>query len=83
MNRPHNVEHQARQRLERNCQFGYYFRNVECCFEDGVLHLRGRVPTFYMKQVLQTLLRGIDEVEQIDNRVEVVSSSGLSTVPKA
>jgi hypothetical protein len=38
------------------------------------------VPSYYMKQVLQTLLRGIEDVEQINNEVDVVSVTGLSSV---
>jgi len=44
---------------------------VTCEFENGVLTLRGNVPSFYMKQMAQTLVRGVSEVQHIDNRVEV------------
>ena len=37
-------------------------------------------PSFYLKQVLQTLLRNLDGVKQIDNQVDVVTSTGLSSV---
>jgi hypothetical protein len=47
--------------------------------EDDRLVLTGRVASFYLKQVLQTLIRGIESVERIDNRVDVVSSTGLSS----
>jgi len=43
--------------------------------------LRGRVPSFYLKQILQTWLRRLDGVEQIDNQVDVVSATGLSSEP--
>jgi hypothetical protein len=47
-----------------------------------VLTIRGCVPTFYLKQVLQGLLRNLRGVERIDNRVDVVSPVGLSSVKR-
>jgi hypothetical protein len=34
-----------------------------------------------LKQVLQELMRGIDQVEQIANHVDVVNSTGMSSEP--
>jgi BON domain len=72
------VEEEAGRRLGA-CRYAFCFRDVSLRSADGVLIIRGRVPSFYLKQVLQTLLRGIDGVDQIDNQVDVVSSSGLSS----
>jgi hypothetical protein len=41
--------------------------------------LHGCVPTFYLKQVLQELLHGIERVTLITNSVDVVSSTGVSS----
>jgi hypothetical protein len=79
---PQPVEAKARQRLEQNCPYAFYFRRLTFQFEDGVLTVRGRVPTFYLKQVLQTWLRDLDSVQQIDNQVDVVSATGLSSEPR-
>jgi hypothetical protein len=38
------------------------------------------VPSFYLKHVLQGLLKNLEGVERIDNRVAVVSPAGLSSV---
>jgi hypothetical protein len=38
----------------------------------NVLIVRGQLPTFYLKQLLQTLLKRLDGVERVDNRVHVV-----------
>lgn len=73
------VEQTVRQRLS-DCSYRYYFRHVEWEYSDGTLVLRGRVPTFYMKQILQTILRGIDHVDELSNEVDVVSATGLSSV---
>ena len=42
--------------------------------------LRGNVPTFYLKQVLQTRVQGLWGANEIRNDVNVISSSGLSGV---
>jgi hypothetical protein len=80
---PPPIEIVARQRLQENCPYAFYFRCISVQFRDGVLTLRGRVPTFYLKQMLQTWLRNLDGVQRIDNQVDVVSSTGLSTEPRA
>ncbi len=69
-------------RLANCCHFSLHWREITCCYEKGVLTLRGRVPTFYLKQVLQTTLKGIPGVMRIDNRVDVVASQGLSSTPR-
>ena len=73
------VAETIRRRLQ-NCQHGFIFRKVSATFEDGRLVLRGCVPSFYLKQNLQELLRGIPHVEQIVNNVDVICSNGLSSV---
>lgn len=47
---------------------------------EDVLVVRGQVPTFYLKQILQTVLREVAGVERIENLVDVVCSDGLSSV---
>lgn len=75
-----NVRKAVQQRLSMDCPYWYYFREVRFEFDEGGLTLRGRVPTFHLKQILQTLLRDVDGVTHIDNQVDVTSSSGLSSV---
>ena len=49
----------------------------ECC--EDVLIVRGAVPTFYLKQLLQTALKGFEGVVRIDNQVTVTSWESIST----
>lgn len=44
---------------------------VACSFDQGVLTLKGRVSTYYMKQLAQTVVRELDGVRSIHNRVQV------------
>ncbi len=53
-------------------------RHVACSLHDGVLTLRGHVPSYYLKQTAQTLLRSIDGVLKISNEIEVIPVSGRS-----
>lgn len=75
----HEVLRAAQQRL-RQCPYAFVFCDVCFQYRDGRLILSGRVPSFYLKQVLQELLRGIANVQQIENDVDVVCSNGLSSV---
>lgn len=42
-----------------------------------VMVVRGCVPTFYLKQMLQTALKKLDSVQGIDNQVSVDISEGI------
>jgi hypothetical protein len=45
---------------------------------DNVLLVRGRVPTFYLKQLLQDALKKLDGVHRVDNRVDVLAYIGVN-----
>ena len=45
---------------------------VTCEYHEGILTLRGRVSSYYMKQIAQTIVQHVDGVERVVNRVEVV-----------
>ncbi len=47
-------------------------RQLRCDYHEGVLAIRGRVPTFYLKQLAQTVVSRVRGVEQVANRVEVI-----------
>jgi hypothetical protein len=47
---------------------------------DGVLTVRGRVPSFYLRKLLEIVLKRIDGVHVVDNQVDVVCCDGLSSV---
>jgi osmotically-inducible protein OsmY len=49
--------------------------SVGCAFDSGVLHLRGRVPSYYLKQVAQSLVVDLEGVRQVINRLEVSSQA--------
>lgn len=51
-------------------------KNLQCECHEGVLILRGCLPTYYLKQLAQTLVAGIDGVQRIVNEIEVVCTRG-------
>ena len=63
----------------RSCPYCYYFGKISWRYDRGTLTLEGRVASFYLKQVLQTVLRDVEHVQRIVNAVDVVSSTGLSS----
>ena len=72
------IHETVRRRID-GCSRKFIFGNVTWQCNDGYLTLRGCVPTYYLKQVLQELLHGIERVRLITNSVDVVSSTGLSS----
>ncbi|MCA9217469.1 MAG: hypothetical protein KDB27_30585 [Planctomycetales bacterium] len=62
----------ARLALEENTYFHGRSKLIRIDeLSKGTLVLSGQVPSFYLKQILQTVLSELDGVEQIENRVEV------------
>ncbi len=49
-------------------------RSVSCDVQEGVLTLRGRVPSYYLKQMAQYMVDSLPGVQKIDNHLEVVVS---------
>ena len=57
----------------RLCNSPYMaIRSVSCDFENGVLLLRGHLPSFHHKQMAQEAVRPLAGVGQIVNAIEVI-----------
>ncbi len=68
------LQKEAQLRLQSS---GYReLQSVSCEYSTGVLTLRGRIPSFYLKQIAQTLIR--DLVGEICNRLEVSAETASS-----
>ncbi|HMO85780.1 MAG TPA: hypothetical protein PKC18_12775 [Lacipirellulaceae bacterium] len=70
----------ARALLARQPQFRGRVDLFEIAGSDDMLVVRGRVPTFYLKKLVQSILLKMDGVERIENRIDVVNPSVLSSV---
>ncbi len=75
-----NAESLAHEALAHHSHFRHHADEFEFEQCGDVLLVRGRVPSFYLKQVLQMILLRVDGIRLVDNRVDVVSSEGPSSV---
>ena len=65
----HDVQKLVERRL-RNSSYAP-IRRVSFNYHEGVLILRGRVPSYYLKQIAQTLVRNVKGVDVVVNRLVV------------
>jgi osmotically-inducible protein OsmY len=47
--------------------------HVSCACRDGVLLLRGCLPSYYLKQVAQEVVAHLEGVAAVDNQIQVVT----------
>jgi osmotically-inducible protein OsmY len=66
------VEAEAQRRLRGGSS--YALRSVACEFRDGVLSLRGLLPSNYHKQRAEELVQQIDGVQRIQNQITVTEA---------
>ena len=74
------VEQRAHELLARHSHFQARASTFEFQYHESVLVVRGSVPSFYLKQVLQTVLKELKGIGALDNQVVVVSCEGMSSV---
>jgi hypothetical protein len=63
------VQSQAQQMLESSNYLA--LRRLRCECHDGRLVISGRVPTYYLKQLAQSIVRQVAHLRRIDNQVDV------------
>jgi len=68
----------ARSRLQNSSYFA--LRDVGCAYQDRVLTLRGRLPSYYLKQMAQAMVADVEGVAAIDNQIEVMSPGNRARV---
>jgi hypothetical protein len=59
----------AESRLRGNSYLA--LKNICCRYQDGILTLRGCLPSYYLKQMAQTAVAHIDGVQRIVNEIVV------------
>jgi hypothetical protein len=70
----------AKQYLERHPHFRGRVNGVRIEHEGQDLFLSGRLPTFYLKQLVQEAVRHVPGVQFVYNHIDVVSAEGVSSV---
>jgi hypothetical protein len=51
--------------------------DVTCDYSGGILTLKGRVPTYYLKQLAQASVASVPGVIEVHNRVEVTAPRAI------
>jgi hypothetical protein len=64
-----SISELAERRLRTNSHPA--LKGVSCDYLDGVLVLRGYLPTYYLKQLAQEAIVGL--AERIDNQIQVIT----------
>jgi osmotically-inducible protein OsmY len=54
------------------CSQNPSFRELAVNEENGAIILSGQLPSYYLKQMVQTIACSVDGVRRLENRVEVV-----------
>jgi hypothetical protein len=75
-----DTAHRARKVLNGHVHFRGRIDGFQFEHRDGVLTVRGRVPSFYLRKLLESILKRVDGVHVVDNQVDVVCCDGLSSV---
>jgi osmotically-inducible protein OsmY len=70
----HPIEETARTRLRRKAYLA--LRHVSCNYQNGVLVLRGRLPSYYLKQVAQEAVGRLAGVDRVENQIRVRIDAG-------
>jgi osmotically-inducible protein OsmY len=72
------ASHETKERAAARLKMSAYkpVRHVQCEVDRGVLWLRGRLQTFFLKQVAQEAVANLEGVRQIVNQIEVSSRAG-------
>jgi osmotically-inducible protein OsmY len=73
------IEEAADDRLRRSGHLA--LRDIACDVRGGVVRLRGRLPTYYLKQVAQAIVAEVDGVIAVSNQIEVIAPGQLIRSP--
>jgi osmotically-inducible protein OsmY len=60
----------AEERLRSNPYLA--LKNISCEYKEGILTLRGCLPTYYLRQMAQAAVAGLEGVQTVIDCIEVV-----------
>jgi osmotically-inducible protein OsmY len=75
-----NLSEIAKNYLETHPHFRGRVNEVAIQHKDKTLYLSGRLPTFYLKQLVQEAVRHVPGVQYVRNMIDVVNVEGVSSV---
>jgi osmotically-inducible protein OsmY len=71
---PQTIGRQAEERIRQSSYLA--LRDITCDASGDVLHLRGCLPSHYLKQVAQEIAAGVEGAREVKNSIEVVPPPG-------
>jgi osmotically-inducible protein OsmY len=71
---PTGVAEGAERRLRSNPYLA--LKNVSCEFREGVLTLRGCLPSYALTQLARMAVAEVEGVERVEDQIEVVAGAG-------
>jgi osmotically-inducible protein OsmY len=74
-----NLSEMARHLLANHPHFRGRVDDVAIDHEGRTLLLFGKLPTFYLKQLVQEAVRQVPGVQRIENHIDVASPVGISS----
>ena len=80
---PDRVTQMANRALDAHPHFRGRANTIRIEIRQNTLVVSGRLPSFYLKQLLQEALRQVDGVRTIENCVDVVCCNGMSSTGKS
>jgi osmotically-inducible protein OsmY len=72
--RPPHAAEAAERRLRQQPYLA--LREVSCACRDGVLTLRGHLPSYYLKQLAQEAVADTPGVGRVENQIDVTAPAG-------
>jgi osmotically-inducible protein OsmY len=71
----------ARKQLENHPHFRGRLDLLSIDQRGKTLYLSGQLPTYYLKQLVQEIVRRLPGVQSIRNEIDVISPYGISSEP--
>jgi osmotically-inducible protein OsmY len=70
-----DLAHRVEAELRRSAYL--VLTTIVCEERDGTLVLRGRLPSYYLKQMAGAIVEGVEGVRRVDNQIEIDSTANL------
>ena len=76
-----NLIDAVREQLENHPHFRGRLETLSIDQRGKTLYLSGQLPTFYLKQLVQEIIRRLPGVQSVRNEIDVISPYGVSSEP--
>ena len=77
---PWRDDSQVKRVLDAHTPFRSHQDSIHIESDGNTIILTGRLPSFYLKQLLQEAFRHIEGIQRIQNDIDVICCNGISSV---